>query len=215
MWTAIKWTLVGIVVVVFGGLLSYTLPSHDVVRVQETYNRLTTISSSNAMFYASSDRTETGPEQRDIYFIRGVFPDEKVKVYRNEDTGWIWPPYFKLDSSNLQAEAANLASTRDAPQWVVITYYGWRIPFLSVYPNAVSLRAVDSPDVTVVPWFNIIFLTFLALCVLLARRMWMQFRLRTIAPMIDDVNDALEDVSESGEEAARRARGFFSRLIGR
>ena len=40
-----------------------------------------------------------------------VIDGGKVIVYRNEATGWVWPPYFKYDSSNLQAEATNLKSS--------------------------------------------------------------------------------------------------------
>ncbi len=66
-------------------------------------------------------------------------------VYRNEDTGWGWPPYFKFDTTNLQAEAADLRSTAAAPQWAIMTHYGWRNEFLSIFPNAIGIRAVDDP----------------------------------------------------------------------
>ena len=56
---------------------------------------------------------------RDVFFIQAKYPDDDVMVYRNEDTGWGWPPYFKFDTSNLQAEAADLKSTADAPRWAV------------------------------------------------------------------------------------------------
>ena len=45
-------------------------------------------------------------------------------VYRNEDTGWGWPPYFKFDTKNLQTEAADLISSKEEPQWVILTHYG-------------------------------------------------------------------------------------------
>ena len=49
----------------------------------------------------------------DVRFIAAVRPNGKPFVYRNEDTGWIWPPYFKYDSSNLQAKATDLRSTAE------------------------------------------------------------------------------------------------------
>ena len=107
-----------------------------------------------------------GGINRDIRFINAVrkptyfftlwrTDGEDVMVYRNEDTGWGWPPYFKLDSSNLQAEAADAVSTQEAPRWYVIRHYGWRSPFLSIYPNAVSLKPIDDPNQRLIPYFNI------------------------------------------------------------
>ena len=51
-------------------------------------------------------------------------------------------------------------STRAAPEWYVITHYGWRNFYLSIFPNAISLRPVDGPDAPKgIPWVNIIILT--------------------------------------------------------
>jgi len=60
----------------------------------------------------------------------------------------------------------------------MITHYGWRNRFLSIYPNAVGIRPVDDPEVVTVPWFNIFFFVFLALGYFLLRAMWLQFRRR-------------------------------------
>jgi hypothetical protein len=181
MWTKLKWTFRGILAVLVIAVLHYNLPHHDVVRVTNTYNRQTTIGS-NAFFYARAETPIAGVERRDIRFIEAVRPNGDVSVYRNEDTGWVWPPYFKYDSANLQAEASNLISTNDHPQWVVITHYGWRTPFFSVYPNAVNIYAVAGPDVWVFPWVSLIVLALLALGAGMVRRMWRQFRLRIFAP---------------------------------
>ena len=126
-------------------------------------------------------------------------------VYRNEDTGWVWPPYFKYDSSNLQAEAANLKSTPAAAQWVSVTHYGWRFPFLSIYPNAVAMKAVEGPDVRIIPWVNIVLLTTLLVLVLMLRRMWMQFRERMVDP-------TLADIDARADAARATAGGFFGRI---
>jgi hypothetical protein len=172
MWRYIKWGFRITLLLIVAGFLHYTLPQHDIVRITNTYNRLTTVGE-NWLFYATPD-TGTGESgtTRDIRFIEAVFPDETVIVYRNEDTGWIWPPYFKYDSSNLQAEATNVKSTKEAPQWVSVTHYGWRFPFISIYPNAVNVRPVAGPDVSIVPWVNIVILTLLAFGVFMLRRMW-------------------------------------------
>ena len=137
----LKWSLRLTVLLIVGLFLHYTLPQHDIVRITNTYNRLTTVGSENSWAYASPDGgTAESGTTRDIRFIEAAYPDGSVIVYRNEDTGWVWPPYFKYDSSSLQAAAANYQSTDSAPKWVQITHYGWRIPILSIYPNAVSVR---------------------------------------------------------------------------
>ena len=141
---------------------------------------------------------------RDVFFIQTRLNDDDVMVYRNEDTGWGWPPYFKFDTANLQAEAADLRSTAAAPQLVVIRHYGWRNEFLSVYPNVVSLRPVDGPDVRIIPWLNIILLTLLVAVVWALYVRWRRFRQARIDPVLDDMGDNLD-------EAGGRLKGFFRR----
>jgi hypothetical protein len=93
---------------------------------------------------------------RDVRYISGSTIDKEVEVYRNEDTGWGWPPYFKFDSATLSAQAQMFAGDAEKP-WVLVTYYGWRIEPLSLFPNAISLRKVDK-EYWHLPIFNIIFL---------------------------------------------------------
>ena len=174
MWTKIKWGLGILLVLIVGLFLHYTLPQRDIVRITDTSNRITQIGG-NWIFYSIED-TGTGAETnttRDIRFIDAVYADGDVMVYRNEDTGWFWPPYFKWDSATLQAEAANLRSTAAAPQWVAITHYGWRIPLFSAFPNAVSITPVEGPDVTLIPWVNIILLVVLLFVIVMIRKMWL------------------------------------------
>ena len=202
MWTTVKWTFRVLVVVFIAAFLHYELPQHDIVRVTNTFNRLTTVGTENAWAYASPDTgTAESVTTRDIRFIETVTADGSVIVYRNEDTGWVWPPYFKYDSSNLQAEAGNLKSTAEAPKWVSVTHYGWRFPFLSIYPNAVSVGEVAGPEVRIIPYASIIILIVLAFLLFMARRMWLQFVERMVDPALAEV-----------EEAGDRAKGFFGRI---
>jgi Protein of unknown function (DUF1523) len=181
----IKWSFRAVLLLAVGLFLHYTLPSHDVVRITEAYNRVTSVSWENKYFYASPDAgTAESATSRDIRFISAVYPDGSVIVYRNEDTGWIWPPYFKYDSSNLQAEASNVKSSDTAPKWVMVTHYGWRLAFLSIYPNAVKIREVSGPDYTYFPWANVVILVALGLILFMARRMWLQFVERVIDPAV-------------------------------
>jgi hypothetical protein len=214
MWTKIKWGLRIFALLLIGAFLHYTLPQRDIVRVTNTDTRLTQIGG-NWMFYAIED-TGTGAETnttRDIRFIDVAFEDgETVMVYRNEDTGWFWPPYFKWDSSTLQAEAINLRSDRDNPQWVAITHYGWRLPLFSIFPNAVSITPVASPDVRLIPWVNIIILSTLIFIIFMIRKMWLQFRERSIDPVLADAGEAWDSVDATADAARAKASGFFARI---
>ena len=82
-----------------------------------------------------------------------------------------------------------------------MTYYGWRLPFLSIYPNAVRIVEVAGPDVTIIPYVNIVILLVLAFLVFMLRRMWLQFWERMVDPAMAQV-----------DEAQDRARGFFGRI---
>jgi hypothetical protein len=215
MWTKIKWGLRIIALLFIGAFLHYTLPQRDVVHIINTYNKNTPIGG-NWMFYSIED-TGTGVETtatvRDIRFIDAVFPDEtSVVVYRNEDTGWFWPPYFKWDSSNLQAEAQNLKSDKTNPEWVAITHYGWRMPIFSIFPNAVSITPVAGPDVRLMPWVNIIILSTLIFLIFMIRKMWLQFRERTIDPVLTDAGEVWDNVDATADAARAKASGVFGRI---
>jgi hypothetical protein len=166
-------------------LLDYTLPSKSTVRISNTYNRLTSIPASANIFWASESTgtVENTAGQRDVRFIDVVRPSGKVFVYRNEDTGWVWPPYFKYDSANLHAEMTNLKSTSADPAWVSITAYGWRMPWLSTYPNAISVHPVAGPDERPLNWPALVICTVLLALLALFWRMWAQFQQRGLAPM--------------------------------
>ena len=214
MWTKIKWGIRIVLLLIVGLFLHYTMPQRDVVQIINTYNKNTPIGA-NWMFYSIED-TGTGVETtatiRDIRFIDAVYANGNVMVYRNEDTGWFWPPYFKWDSSTLQAEATNLKSDKANPQWVAVTHYGWRMPIFSIFPNAVKIAPVAGPDVTLIPWVNIIILGFLAFVILMIRKMWLQFRERMVDPALADVGETFDAAGERVDAARKEARGFFGRI---
>ncbi len=209
--------LLAVVVFLF---LDYALPSKNTVRITNTYNRLTTITPSNAIFYASEDTgtVQNAAGQRDVRFIETVRPNGEVYVYRNEDTGWLWPPYFKYDSANLHAEATNLKSDKNDPTWVSITSYGWRLPWLSIYPNAISIDTVSGPDDTPRNWGAVVICVLLLLFLGLLWRMWAQFRERTLDPAIRSVDEGwdrtTDRVSTEATEARGRLRGWIDRMKG-
>lgn len=181
----VRWTVLLLIALLVGGFLHYTLPGRDVVRITGTEIIRADLSGWNRLFYARSDTGNAEGTNRDLRLINTTRPDGNVSVYRNEDTGFGWPPYFKMDSSNLHAEAADLTSTSATPQWVAITHYGWRLPALSIYPNAVAIRAVDGPDVSLFPWVNIVILALLAAALFFLWRLWERFEDRVIEPGVD------------------------------
>ena len=212
----LKWTLRVLVLIFVAGFLHYTLPQHDIVRITNTYNRLTTVGTENSWAYSVPDTgTAESTSTRDIRFIETVFPDGSVMVYRNEDTGWIWPPYFKYDSSNLQAEATDFKSDVANPRWVSVTSYGWRISWLSIYPNAISMRPVAGPDVKPFNWPAQIILAVLGAILFLIWRMWNQFRERTIDPAVRSADEALDRLDASATQAQGRVRRWWSGVTGR
>lgn len=203
----------GVVVFLF---LDYALPSKQTVRVTNTYNRLTDIGA-NAIFFASdsSSTVENSKGQRDIRFLDTVRPNGKPYVYRNEDTGWVWPPYFKYDSSNLQAEANDVQSNADNPKWVSVTSYGWRIAWLSVYPNAISIKRVEGPNVHPFNWPAVIVLLILGALLILIWRMWNQFRERTLDPAGQRIDDAFDRAEDHATKAKGRMNSWIDNLFGR
>lgn len=130
-------------------LLSYYLPATEKVYVTGTeVKRL------DARSNGDTSRT------RDVRFVVTKSLDSgKTMVFRNEDTGWGWPPYLKFNSGDLMGEAVNLHES-DEKEVVLVTYYGWRLTFFDLYPNVLSLRKVPA-DHTHIPVFNIVFITLL------------------------------------------------------
>ena len=139
----------------------------------------------------------------------------ETHVFRNEDTRWGWPPYFKFDSSDLQAEAAANISPPGQENWVVITHYGWRNRFLSIYPNAVGIRQVEGPDVRIIPWFNIFFFVFFGLAALFVRAAWLQFRERMMDPALEKAGDRWDEIEAGAAEKRSRLKRWFARLGGK
>lgn len=202
----------------FGLFLTYVLPQHDIVQINDTDTRRTDFGTWNQYFYAQADSGSATLANRDVLYIfsdkRKTFLFGLIKrdavgpsVYRNEDTGWLWPPYFKFDSSNLQAQASSQARRGDNGEggnWSIVTHYGWRIPFLSIFPNAVAIEPAEGPDQRIIPWFNIGFFIFLAFAFGMVRAMWRQFRERSVDPLLDSAGDQYDEISAGVSE--RRSR---------
>ena len=150
----VKWTIILTFWLLVGGLLHYALPQYDVVRIVNTYEERQDLNDWTRIFWSEPEDQSTSLSNRDVQFIQAVRVNGKPIVYRNEDTGWGWPFYFKFDTANLYTEANDAISTKAAPEWVSIMHYGWRNEFLSIFPNAISIKQVEGPDHQVINWFK-------------------------------------------------------------
>jgi hypothetical protein len=150
--------LVVLVALGIGALsLYYVLPRQDVVMITGVE-----VKRMDADGVINAENPADGPT-RDVYFINTEHPDTKnVVVYRNEDTGWGFPWYFKFDSADIQAKAQGYS--RDAQQLALIRYYGWRITILSMFPNVTEIETTTSRDEPF-PIFNTVFFAVLTLIV--------------------------------------------------
>ncbi|MEM6374690.1 MAG: DUF1523 family protein [Pseudomonadota bacterium] len=183
------WGLRILVAAIFFSFLHYTLPQHDIVRITGTYEERIG-PGENSLFWVGSDTgNDVVNNSRDVFFIQTRKANGRVMVYRNEDTGWGWPPYFKFDTANLQAEAVDAISTAETPQWFAVMHYGWRFELASAFPNAISIRPIEGPDTRVIPWVSVIILIALAASLWAIRARWIRFRERKLNPVIDEWTD--------------------------
>lgn len=166
----IKWFFLLAFWGLIGSVLHYTLPQVDIARITDTYERRETPGANRLFWGRGGAGTAADPSGRDVFFIQTRLANDNVMVYRNEDTSWGWPPYFKFDSADLAARADNAISDETNPRWSVVTHYGWRVPLMSWFPNAVAIRPATGPDEALIPWFNIAVIAILIVATMLARR---------------------------------------------
>ncbi|MEP1199781.1 MULTISPECIES: DUF1523 family protein [unclassified Tateyamaria] len=206
----IGWTILITFWVCLAAFLHYTLPHRDIVRIVSTYEERQQLNDWTRIFWSRPDEQSDAMITRDVQFIQGVRANGKPIVYRNEDTGWSWPPYFKFDTANLYTEAADAVSTRAAPEWYVVTHYGWRNEFFSAFPNAISIRQVDGPDASKgIYWVNIIILTLLFAFFYAIWVRWRRFRQARIDPKLEELQDSWEAAGDAVDEK----RGRFRRWL--
>ena len=203
-----RWTIRIVILLIVGSFLHYTLPQQDVVRVVEVVEKRQDFGGWTRIFWSGPDAASTEMPNRDVLFIRTLYPNGEPMVFRNEDTDWGWPPYFKFDTANLQTLAADAISTEENPEWYAIRHYGWRNTLISIYPNALSMKPVAGPDVRLIPWFNIVFLTLLLVALLSIWRLWRNFRAARIDPVFAEID-------QTSEAARGRVAGWFGRFFGR
>lgn len=208
----IKWVFILLFWGLIASTLHYTLPQVDVVRVTDTYEQRIE-PGNNALFWAQADSGNAQPATgRDVFFIQTQRPNSGVMVYRNEDTSWGWPPYFKFDTANLQAEANDLRSTPDNPQFAMVRHYGWRQELFSIYPNALSIWPVDGPDASKpLPWLNGLILFALASLGYAIWVRWRRFREKRIDPKLEEWQDSWEATEDSFAEKGSRLKRWWAK----
>ena len=207
----VKWFVIIAFWTIVAAFFHYTLPQVDIARITDTYEKRVN-PGANSLFWSSGDAgSSSQASERDVFFIQTRLANDRVMVYRNEDTGWIWPPYFKFDTANLQAEAAELRSTANDPQFVAIRHYGWRAEFLSIYPNATKIWPVDGPDASKpFPWSNVLILTVIAAIWYALWVRWRRFRAARIDPTLEELQDSWEATEDAVAEKSGKLRRWWS-----
>jgi hypothetical protein len=144
---------IAVIVVAAGpiALLDYFLPHHALVRIVGTEIKRVGVDQPG-----SKDKPQS--RTRDVYYVYAEDVEtKKPRVFRNEDTGWGFPWYFKFDSADVQATAQSIAGERGT---AMLTYYGWRIQLFTWMPNVIKIARAE-PGTSVFPWFNVIFFAIL------------------------------------------------------
>ncbi len=207
----LKWPFLIAGILAVAAVLNFFLPSKDVVRIVGV--EVTRMDGDTRKRIEENAGTLVG--NRDVRFINAVWPSRKPRVYRNEDTGWGFPWYFKFDSGNLQAEAQDSVSTGADPRWFVVNHYGWRITILDMFPNAISIKEVPGPDFTPIPWFNIVFLSLMALLFITIWRFVLKLRRRHVDPVLEDIQENFDDAMTSAADATADVRTGLAGLYDR
>lgn len=205
----IKWGFLITVWTVFAGFLHYTLPQYDVVRIVGTYEERTELGDWTRLFWSTPDAQSQELVNRDVQFLQAFRGNGDAIVYRNEDTGWNWPPYFKFDTANLYTEANDAISTKEDPKWYAVLHYGWRNQYLSIFPNAVSISPVAGPDDKPLNWMSYAILTLLAATFWAIYARWRRFRRNRIDPVLEDVEDSLYAAGDAISERRGRLRRWL------
>lgn len=181
-----------LVIAIVGAFLHYHLPRRDVVRILA--NEIIRVD-----YETTNAQGETVTRTRDIRQIYAETPDGETMEFNNVDA----PLYLKFDSANLTAKAEQFSGD-GPPKWAVMTYYGWRIEFISWFPNAIAIRQAEGPDEDLFPWLNITILTIAVVLILVGRRM-----------LILAIERFTDPVSERYEEDHPEERGLLGRVTWR
>ena len=121
-----------------GVMLDYFLPEKSITTITGVEVKLTDKDGP-----ISKANPSDGPTV-DVYYVYTNHATDIVRVYRNIDTGWNWPFYFKFNSADLQAKAKAMEYDKKK---AIVTSYGWRFDMMSWFPNVVDIQIAE-PDST-------------------------------------------------------------------
>ncbi|MEL6575445.1 MAG: DUF1523 family protein, partial [Pseudomonadota bacterium] len=100
-------------------------------------------------------------------------------------------------------------STRANPEWYLITHYGWRVTFMSWFPNAISIREASGPDEPVPWWPNVLIVAAIVTVLLVIRRVVLILVGRFVDPVWAGVEEEIDAQASSIQRFGRRIRRFF------
>ncbi|NNC37486.1 MAG: DUF1523 family protein [Acidimicrobiales bacterium] len=207
----IRRILKGAFLIWLGAVLHYYLPQRDIVQVINADVKRMDVGGF-VWFWDQPDANTKENATRDVRFINTTGKNGKPKVYRNEDTNWAWPPYFKFDSADLNAKAQSIGKEDDT--WVAVSHYGWRIKMFSAFPNAYKIKRVDGPNTFLIPWFNIVFLSLLLIGFLSIRRFFRNLKTKHVDPIADKIGSAADAAGDDLAEKKTAVSGFFRKWFG-
>ena len=72
------------------------------------------------------------------------------------------------------------------------------------------MKPVEDPDAVYIPWLNIIILTVLFAIFWAIRVRWLRFRERRIDPLVDDVDEGWDNLTDSARERRGRLSRWFA-----
>ena len=194
-----------------GCMLHYYLPQRDIVQVINADVKRMDVGGF-VWFWDQPDANTKESDTRDVRFINTIGTNGKPKVYRNEDTNWSWPPYFKFDSADLNAKAQSIGKKDET--WVAIKHYGWRIKMFSAFPNAVKIKPVNGPNTFLIPWFNIVFIGLLIGGFLFVRWFLRKLKKKHVDPIADKISSAAEAAGDDIAEKKSAVSGLFRKWFG-
>lgn len=188
----------------FGLFAHYYLPRGEVVVLTGTE----VMRFRDGVDEAAGDQERSSGTTRDVRLIYARTPEAKsVRTYRNEDALW----YGKFDSGTLNSvvQSILLDQQKGTEVRVLALSYGWRLEWLSEYPNLISIVVVGSDYVY---WHWHAALVIAILIGLLAAIMWwtrkaVRAARKAAEGAVASARGRLNAVvAEAGETAARAAR---------
>lgn len=136
--------LLGLIALLSATWLDYYLPEHTIVTITGVEVKRTDKDGP-----ISKKNPADGPTT-DVYYIYTERPGEQIRVFRNEDTEWGWPFYFKFNAADVQAKAKSMEFEK---RLAIITSYGWRVNMFSMFPNVTKIESTE-PDASTWSFFR-------------------------------------------------------------